>query len=88
LPAPLLRFAGWSLVPYAAALVFVAGRATPSRGAVVAVIALNAAWVAASLLVLAAGALRPGPLGYAFVIAQAVAVALLAEMETVGLRRA
>ena len=87
-PAPLLRYAGWPLLPFAAALVYLARRPALPRGAVVTVIALNGAWVAASVLVLAAGAIQPAPLGYAFVVGQAVAVAALAEMETVGLRKA
>ncbi len=54
---------------------------------VVAVIALNAGWVAASLLLLLAGWVEPNGLGYAFILGQAGAVAVLAEMQYVGLRR-
>jgi hypothetical protein len=61
---------------------------TLPRGAVLAVIAGNGAWVAASVLVLLAGVLRPSALGYAFVLGQAAAVAVLAEVEAVALRRA
>jgi hypothetical protein len=86
-PAPLLRCAGWPLVPFAAVLLHLARRTALPRGAVITVIALNAAWVAASVLVLLAGVIQPAPLGYAFVVGQALAVAALAEMETVGLRR-
>jgi hypothetical protein len=88
MPAALLRYAGWSLVPFAVGLVLLARREALPRGAVVAVIALNVAWVLASVAVLFARAIQPSALGYAFVIGQAVAVAVLAEMETVGLRRA
>jgi hypothetical protein len=85
LPAPLLRYAGLSLIPFAAALVYLSRR--PASGAVVAVIAANAAWVAASVLILVVGAIEPNRLGAAFVLAQAATVAVLAEMEYVGLRR-
>jgi hypothetical protein len=45
----------------------------------------NAGWVAGSVLVLVL--FSPTALGYAFVIAQAVVVAFLAELEYYGLRR-
>jgi len=87
LPATLLRWAGFSLLPFAVLLVGLSRSAPPPRSAVVAVIALNAAWVAASVLILFADAVQPNALGYAFVLVQAAAVALLAEVEVVGLRR-
>ena len=51
------------------------------------IIAINALWVAASFGLLLSGLVAPTPLGYAFVIAQALAVALLAELQFIGLRR-
>jgi hypothetical protein len=87
LPADLLFYAGVVLVPFAALLVFLATRETLPRAAVWAVILGNAGWVLVSLLVLTTP-LRPTPLGYGFVIAQAAATALLAELEYTGLRRA
>lgn len=51
-----------------------------------AVIALNAAWVGASVLLLLLPAWSPTGLGYAFILVQAGAVAVLAEMQYVGLR--
>jgi hypothetical protein len=87
LPAPLLRYAGLGLLPFAAALVYLSQKPAAPAGAVLAVIAGNAAWVAASVLILAAGVIEPNRLGVAFVLAQAAAVAVLAEMEWVGLRR-
>ena len=85
LPYTLLQYAGLSLFPIAAFMAWVAMREKPLKAGVWAVIAGNAAWVAASIALLFL--LAPSPLGYAFVIAQALAVALLAELEYVGLRR-
>ena len=88
LPAWLLRFAGWCLVPFAGLLVVLARSQSLPPAAVVTVIVLNGLWVVGSVVLLLAGAIQPNVLGYAFVLGQAVAVAVLAEMETVGLRRA
>jgi hypothetical protein len=87
-PATLLRYAGWSLLPFAWLLVTLARRDALPRGAVVAVIVANAAWVVASVVVLIVGGFRPNVMGYVFVLGQAVAVAVLAEMEAMGLRSA
>ena len=45
------------------------------------------AWVVASAALLLAGDVEPSPLGYGFVVVQAIAVAALAEMQYMGLRR-
>jgi len=86
LPAPLLRYAGFSLLPFAALVLYLAKRDVLPRGGVRTVIALNAAWVVASVALLFT--VTPTTLGYAFVIAQAVTVAALAELQYMGLRRA
>jgi hypothetical protein len=52
------------------------------------VIAGNAAWVAASALLLVGGWVTPTLLGYGFVIVQAAAVTLLAAIEYAGILRA
>jgi hypothetical protein len=85
LPGALLRYSGLSLFPIAAFMVWVATRESLPRPGVWLIIAGNILWVAGSVLVLAV--ISPRTLGYAFVIAQAAAVALLAELEIVGLRR-
>ena len=85
LPLELLRYAGLSLFPIAVFMALVATRATPPRAGVWLVIAGNVGWVLGSLLVMAA--FSPTLLGHAFVAAQAAAVALLAWLEYVGLRR-
>ena len=87
LPGSLLRYAGWSLLPFAAFVVWAARREHLSRSIVQVVIGLNAAWVAASAGLLLSGQVAPTGVGYMFVIGQAVAVAILAETQYVGLRR-
>lgn len=87
-PAELLRYAGASLIPFVAFLAFVATRESLPRTSVWTVIALNVAWVAASVALLFVDRLDPNRLGVAFILVQAVAVAVFAEMQYVGLRRA
>ena len=87
LPVPLLREAGLILVPYVAFVAWVGTRETISRGAVWAIVAANALWALASAGLLVSGLVAPTALGYAFVIAKAVVVALLGELQYVGLRR-
>lgn len=87
IPAALMRGAGLSLLPFAAALLHLARREQLPPPAIGAVIAINVAWVAASLLLLVSGWIAPNGLGIAFVVAQAVAVAVFAEVQYLGLRR-
>ena len=87
LPESLLRGAGLILLPYAAAVAYLGTRERLSREAVWAVIALNAIWVADSMLLLLGGWVNPTGLGYAFVAFQAVVVAGFAEAQYLGLRR-
>lgn len=88
LPAPLLRFAGVALLPFAAAVGWLALQPSPTRAGVQAIIAANFAWVAASILLLVIGGVNPTALGIAFVIFQAVVVGVLGELQYIGLRRA
>jgi hypothetical protein len=62
-------------------------RSSLSPASVWFVIALNVAWVVASVLLLLSSQIHPNALGYGFVIVQAIAVAAFAEMQYVGLRR-
>lgn len=87
LPAALTREAGLLLVPYVAFVAWVGTRETISRPAVQGVIALNVLWVLGSAGLLMSGWVAPTLLGYAFVIAQAVVVGVLAELQFIGLRR-
>ena len=86
LPAALLFYSGVSLFPIAAFMLWIALRGEILRPGVWLVIAGNAGWVLGSAAILIA--LAPTALGYAFVIAQAVVVAALAELEYTGLRKA
>jgi len=88
LPAGLLRYAGVSLLPFAALLVYLAARETLSPAAVWAVVVLNALWTVDSFLLLLTGWVAPSESGYAFVIAQALGVAVFAGLEFFGLRKA
>ena len=87
LPEPLLRIAGVLLVPFVALVAFVGTRPAIAHEAVRAIVALNVAWVAGSILLLVSGWVAPTALGYAFVIAQALAVGVFAELQVMGLRR-
>jgi hypothetical protein len=86
-PSGLLRYAGLSLLPFAALLAYLATRASLPRPAVWAVIACNIFWAADSILLLFTAWVGPTALGYAFVIAQALTVAAFAEAQHLGLRR-
>jgi len=87
LPVALMREAGLLLVPYVALVAFVGTREAISRPAVQAIIALNLLWVVGSMGLLMGGWVAPTALGTAFVIAQAVAVGVFAELQFIGLRR-
>ena len=87
LPAGLLRYAGISLLPFAAFLVYLAKRENLSTQGVWTAIVLNTIWTAASLLLLMTGRVSPTELGYTFVIAQALGVAVFAGLEYFGLRK-
>ena len=87
LPAGLLFYAGLALFPFVALLVAVVRRGSASRLLLIDIIAINALWVAASFGLLVSGAVAPTLLGYAFVIAQALAVAALAALQLAGFRR-
>jgi len=87
LPTALMREAGLVLVPYVAFVAWVGTRETIWRPAVQAIIVMNVLWVAGSALLLMSGTVAPTVLGYAFVIAQAIVVGVLAELQFIGLRR-
>jgi hypothetical protein len=87
LPAALLRGAGLALVPYVAFVIFAGTREVISRLAVWTIIFVNGLWALASILLLFSGLVDPTLLGYAFVIGQAAVVALLGELQYMGLRR-
>ncbi|BCH25980.1 hypothetical protein [Mesorhizobium sp. L-8-3] len=87
LPQGLLFWAGVALVPFVALLLVTARRQTVSRLVLIDIIAINVLWVVASFGLLISGSVAPNVLGIAFVTAQALTVALFAELQFVGLRR-
>ncbi|WP_054308849.1 hypothetical protein [Mesorhizobium sp. 1M-11] len=87
IPQDLLFWAGAVLVPFVLMVLAVSRRPTVSRTMLVEIIAINALWVVASFGLLVSGVVSPNLLGIAFVSAQAIAVALFAELQYVGLRR-
>jgi hypothetical protein len=88
LPAQLSRTLGLALLPYAGLVAYLGTRPHASRAAVWAVIICNVFWVVDSALLLMGNWIDPTPLGVAFVIVQAIAVAGFADLQFVGLRRA
>jgi hypothetical protein len=72
LPVGLLRGAGLILIP----------------GVAWTIIAMNGAWVLASVALLLSGIVAPTVWGTAFVIAQAVIVGAFAELQVIGIRKA
>ena len=85
LPTALMREAGLVLVPYVVLVAVVASRPATPVATVSAIIAINAAWTAASVLLLVGGWVSPTLLGVAFVMAQALAVSAFAVLEQKGL---
>jgi hypothetical protein len=88
LPESLLVWAGIVLVPWVALLFALSRRSTISRMLLIDVIGVNALWAAASISLLFTGWVSPNMLGYAFVVAQAAAVAIFAELQFIAMRRA
>jgi len=88
LPEALPRHAGIFLIVWAAGVLWLGTRARPPRAAVWTVIAVNAVWALDSILLLLVGWIAPTALGMAFILVQAAAVAVFAEIQYVGLRRA
>lgn len=81
LPAGLLFWAGAVLLPIAAFMALTARGRPVSRFAAALVVAGNAGWVIASLLLPAFGWIAPNLLGWAFIGAQAAVVTVLAALE-------
>ncbi|TFY96961.1 hypothetical protein [Ramlibacter rhizophilus] len=86
LPGPLLASTGAFLLGYAALAAWVASRQPVPTGWVTLFVAGNAAWGVACIGLLAAGVLAPNAWGQAWVLAQALTVIVLAELQWLGLR--
>jgi hypothetical protein len=87
IPANVLWIAGMILFPIAVFIAVVAARLPRSLTGVWLVIGSNAGWVIGSLALLVDGGFSPNAFGAAFIVVQAVAVAILAELEFMGLRQ-
>jgi hypothetical protein len=87
LPEALLRETGLFLIVYAAAVGWLGSRIALARMLVWIVIAGNAAWTLGSVGLLMSDAVRPNLPGEAFVVLQAIAVGVFAELQYIGLRR-
>jgi hypothetical protein len=84
MPASAQRPIGAFLLAFAAAVLYVATRPTIGRGASAAVIAVNAAWVVASVVVLVSDWHAPTLGGGVWIALQAVVVALFAVLQFEG----
>lgn len=87
LPPALMLWAGIAIVPWVAGLLLISRQSRVSRTLIWTIIVANLAWVAASLYVAFGPAIAPTLAGKVFVVAQAVAVALFAELQALGLKR-
>ena len=85
LPTALLSYAGLSIFPVAAFMLWIATRREIPRFGAQIIVGGNLLWIIGSFAILF---LSPTALGYAFVLFQAAAVALLAKLELTGLRKA
>ena len=87
-PASLVRPLGLVLLVFAGGVWLVAAQQPIRRWAAWAVVGLNALWVVDSVATVLLGWWALTTLGTLLVLAQAVATALVAELEFMGLRRA
>jgi uncharacterized membrane protein len=87
LPEALLAYTGEFLLVYAAVVAFISTRDPLPRPLVWLLLAGNLGWAIACALLLLSGRVAPSMLGTAYVVAQALTVAVLAELQFFGLRR-
>lgn len=87
LPELLLREAGLFLVAYTAFVGWLSARRMVARPFILLVIAGNAAWTLASIALLFSSAVSPNLAGELFVVAQAIATGVFAELQYIGLRK-
>jgi hypothetical protein len=87
LPDSFLRNTGLVLVAFVLGVGYLASREAMSKVAMWAVIAINVVWTIDSIALLASGWLSPNLLGQVFIVMQAIAVGIFAELEFIGLRR-
>jgi hypothetical protein len=87
LPEALLPETGLFLIVYTMLVGWLGTRPSVPKALVMIVVAGNAAWTLASLVLLLSGAVSPNLLGEIVVVAQAIATGLFAELQYIGLRR-
>ncbi len=87
LPQPLLLETGLFLIGYAALVGWLGTRSVLPRSLVLIVIGGNTLWTLASVALLLSGAVTPNAFGIAFVLIQATAVGIFAELQFIGLKR-
>ena len=88
LPPALLLWSGLFLLVYAGAVAFIATRDPLPRPVVWVLVAGNLGWAVACVLLVLGGGLAPTTPGTAWILVQALTVAVLAELQFFGLRRA
>lgn len=87
LPDALLQQSGLFLIAYTALVGWLASRSSVARALVLLVIVGNAAWTLGSIALLFSGAVSPNLLGQVFIVAQAIATGVFAELQYIGLRK-
>lgn len=87
LPAVFLRTVGLILIPFVAGVAYLLSRDDIPRGGAWAVAVVNVLWVIDSIALLVAGVFEPTVLGQTFVVVQAIAVGVFAEMQIIALRK-
>ena len=75
-------------IPFVVLVSRAAAREQAPGSVVWSIIAMNGAWVIASVALLLSGLVAPTVWGYAFVIAQTVIVGAFAELQIIGVRKA
>ena len=87
LPEILLRETGLFLIAYTALVGWLGTRQSVLKALVLLVIVGNAAWTLGSIALLFSGAVSPNLPGQVFVVAQAIATGVFAELQFIGLRK-
>jgi hypothetical protein len=86
LSAALLAGTGWFLLAYAALVALVALRTPVPRAPMWLFVAGNVGWAAACAALLASGAVSPTSVGIAWIVAQAITMIALAQLQWLALR--
>jgi hypothetical protein len=87
LQASFLRGTGFVLVPWVAFLAWIIWQQRVPNFVIWLVIATNTVWVIDSIALMFTGWVSPSALGVAFIITQAVAVGIFAELQFIAMRR-